>query len=89
MYNYARENTSAIRCREKKKKRKMKPVHHFQVHNPVKLFALLMLITCFNVSNNLNASNILSEFLCSLMKISHGFTSNKTKNHGSCMVTTN
>ncbi len=31
-----------------------------------------------------NASNILSEFPCSLTKISHAFNTNKTKNHGSC-----
>ncbi len=39
MDNYAREKTSAIRCREKKKKKKMKmkPVRYSQVgyiHNP-------------------------------------------------------
>ncbi len=61
---------------------KTKPVLHFQVgyiHNPVNLFGVLRLITCFNVGNNFtttNASNILSEFPCSL-KVSHGFNRNK------------
>ncbi len=31
-----------------------------------------------------NASNILSEFPCSLKKFSHGFNMNKKINHGSC-----
>ncbi len=71
---------------EKRKRKKMKPVHHFRyIHSPVKLFWLLSLITCFNIGNHFNdTSNILSEFPCSLMKISHGFNTNKTKNHGSC-----
>ncbi len=41
-----------------------------------------MLITCFNVANKLttnNASNILSDFPHPRLKISHGFTMNKTK----------
>ncbi len=65
------------------------------LHNPMKLFWLLTLITCFNVGNNFtttNASNILSEFPCSLTKISHGFNTYKTKNycscsHGNCKLT--
>ncbi len=70
-----------------RKKKALKPVSHFQVmlgyiRNPVKLFWVLRLITGFNVGNNFtttNASNILSEFPCSLMKVSHGFNTNKTK----------
>ncbi len=94
---YAREKTSEIRRQKKKKKKKMKtkPVRHFQVgyiHNPVKLFWVLSLITCFDVGNNFtttNASNILSEFSCSLTEVSHGFNTNKKKQtkkkqHGSC-----
>ncbi len=69
----------------KKKKKKMKTllrVSLSDIHNPVKLFWVLRLITCFNVSNNFtttNAFNILSEFPCSLTKVSHGFKNN----HGS------
>ncbi len=40
-------------------------------HNPVKLFWVLRLITCLNVGNNFtttNASNIFSEFPCSLIR---------------------
>ncbi len=66
-------------CSTKKKQTNMKtkPVRHFQVghiHNPVKLFGVLSLITCFNVGNftTTNASNILSEIPCSLTKVSHG-----------------
>ncbi len=71
----------------KKRKVKTNPCITFNhIHNLVKLVWLLMLITYFNVSNNFNTnntSNILSEFPCSLMKISHGLNMNKTKNHGS------
>ncbi len=62
---------------------KTKPMHHFQVgyiHSAVKLFWVLRLITCFNVGNNFtttNAYNILSEFPCSLTKVSHGFNTIK------------
>ncbi len=55
----------------RKKKMKTKPVPHCQegyIHNPVKLFWVLRLLTCFNVSNNFtttNASNIFSELPCS------------------------
>ncbi len=74
--------------REEKKKLKRSLCITFRhIHNPVKLFWLLRLITCFNVGNNFtttNAFNILSEFPCSLTKISHGFNTNKTKNHGYC-----
>ncbi len=54
------------------------------LHNPVKLFWLL---TSFNVGNNFtstNSSNILSEFLCSLTKVSHGFKRNKTNKKKCC-----
>ncbi len=87
MDNYARKKTSAISHQEKKrkekKKMKKKPVRHFQVyiHNPVKLFGVLRLITGFNVGNNFtttSASNILSEFPCSLTKVSHGFNTKKS-----------
>ncbi len=70
-----------------KKKEKGENEARASIPNPVKLFLAiaLMLKTCFNVGNNLtpnNAYNILSDFLCSLMKIR---TTNKTKkNHGSC-----
>ncbi len=88
MDNYARDKTSVIRHQgEKKRKVKTNPCITFNhIHNPVKRVWLLMLITCFNVSNNFttnNTSNILSEFPCSLMKINHGLNTNKTKNHGS------
>ncbi len=87
MDNYTHEKTSAIRRWEKKKKKDEARAFSGRLHNPVKLFWLLTLITRFNVGNNLttnNASNILSDFPCSLIKIKHGFTMNKTKNHGSC-----
>ncbi len=50
-----------------------------QIHNPVKLVLSVALtsITCLNVGNNLtpnNAYSILSDFLCSLMKICHSFS---------------
>ncbi len=60
-------------------------MRHFQIgyiHNPVKLFWVLRLITCFNVGNNFtttNASNILSAFPCSLTKVSHGFNTQKKR----------
>ncbi len=90
MDNYTHEKTSGIRRREKKKKKDEASASLFQVayiHNHVKLFWLLTLTTRFNVGNNLttnNTYNILSDIPCSLTKISHGFTKNKTKNHGSC-----
>ncbi len=64
-----------------KKKEKGENEARASIPNPVKLFLAiaLMLKTCFNVGNNLtpnNAYNILSDFLCSLMKIR---TTNKTK----------
>ncbi len=80
MDNYACEKTSEIGA--KKKKKKDYCLRHFQIgyiHNPVKLFWVLRLITCFNVGNNFtttNASKILSEFPCSLTKVSHGFNRN-------------
>ncbi len=63
---------------KKKKEMKTKPVRHFQVgyiHNPVKRFWVLRLITCFNVGNNFTITNasILSEFPCFLTKVSNGF----------------
>ncbi len=71
-------------CGTKKKQTniKTKPVRHFQVdhiHNPVKLFGGLSLVTCFNVGNftTTNASNILSEIPCSLTKVSHGLKKTK------------
>ncbi len=79
-------------CRKKKKKIKMKPVHHFEVgyihHKLVKLFLAVDF-------NNVLMSNtspppmhlIFSsspEFPWSPTKINHGFTTNKTKNRGSC-----
>ncbi len=88
MDNHACDKISVIRHqREKKRKLKTNPCITFNhIHNPVKLVWLLMLITCFNVSNNFttnNTSNILSEFPCSLMTINHGLNTKKTKNHGS------
>ncbi len=67
----------------RKKKKKTKTLLRASlsdIHNPVKLFWVLRLITCFNVGNNFtttNASNILSEFPCSLTKVSHGFNTQK------------
>ncbi len=67
----------------KKKKKKEKTLLRASlsdIHNPVKLFWVLRLITCFNVGNNFtttNTSNILSEFPCSLTKVSHGFNTKK------------
>ncbi len=74
-------------AKKKKEKKKMKTLLRAShsdrlIHNPVKLFWILRLITCFNVRNNFtttNASNILSEFPCSLTKVSHGFNTNKKK----------
>ncbi len=72
-----RHQQSCTEKKKKKKKMKTKHARHFQlgnIHNPVKLFWVLRLITCFNVSNNFtttNASNILSEFPCSLIQVSH------------------
>ncbi len=53
MDNYVREKTSAIWRQEKKKNDENE--RHFQVgyiHNPVKRFWVLRLITCFNIGNN-------------------------------------
>ncbi len=78
-----RQQQSGAKKEKEKKKMKTKPVHHFQVgyiHKPVKLFLAVDVIANFTTTN---ASNILSEFPCSLRKISHGFNTNKTKNHGS------
>ncbi len=70
---------------KKKKKKKMKTLlcaslSDRLIHNPVKLWGSLRLIMCFNVGINFtttNASNILSEFPCSLTKVSHGFNTKK------------
>ncbi len=73
---YARENTYQQSDAKKKKENEA----HASLHNPVKLFWLL---TCLNVGNNFTPQTNLI-FSCSLMKITHGFNMNKTKNHCSC-----
>ncbi len=82
-----RHQKSGAKKKRKKKTKTLLRASLSDIHNPVKLFWVLRLITCFNVVNNFtttNASNILSEFPCSLTKVSHGFNTKKIKiNHGS------
>ncbi len=63
--------------------RKKRCITFRHIHNSVKRFWLLMLITCFNVGNNFTTTNA-SKFPCSLTQIIHGFNTNKTKNCGCC-----
>ncbi len=66
---------------KKRKKRWSLCITFRYIHNPVKLFWLLTLIMCFNVSNNLtpnNASNILS-FHVPLRKLAMVLTQIKPK----------
>ncbi len=56
------------------------------MHENASAVRLLMLITYFKVSNNFtNASNILSDFPCSLTKISH--KKNYSSSHGNHTLT--